>query len=89
MAIYTQLTGAQESTLEYLFNRAKNIKKRMNNDEAVVSESIKQKSLESELAIIQQQINDVLEARDKYEYHVKAACYHLDEAEKIKKEMGF
>lgn len=88
MAIYTELTGEQSSTLEYLFNRAKNIKKRMrNDDDAKVDDSYK--LLENELIGIQKQINDVFAARDEYEFHIKAAAKHLDEAEKLKKEWGF
>ena len=88
MAIYTELTGEQSSTLEYLFNRAKNIKKRMRNDDSIVDESYKQ-LLESELIGIQKQINYVFGAREEYEFHIKAAAKHLDEAEKLKKEWGF
>ena len=87
MAIYTNLTGEQESTLEYLFNRAKNIKKRMKNDEAIVEESYN--ILENELINIQKQINDVFGARDEYEFHIKSAAKHIEEAEKLKKEWGF
>lgn len=87
MAVYTQLTGEQESTIEYLFNRAKNIKKRMKNDDLVVEE--RYEALENELIAIQKQINEVLGARDEYEFHIKAAAKHLDEAEKLKKEYGF
>ena len=87
MATYTNLTGEQESTLEYLFNRAKNIKKRLKNDDSVVIES--QKSLENELIGIQKQINDIFGARDEYEFHIKAAAKHIEEAEKLKKEWGF
>ena len=87
MAIYTNLTGEQESTLEYLFNRAKNIKKRMKNDDMVVEESFE--ALENELIAIQKQINDVLGARDEYEFHIEAAATHLDEAQKLKKKYGF
>lgn len=87
MAIYTELTGEQSSTLEYLFNRAKNIKKRMRNDDAIVDYSYK--LLENELVGIQKQINDVFGAREEYEFHIKAAAQHLDEAEKLKKEWGF
>lgn len=87
MAIYTELTDEQSSTLEYLFNRAKNIKKRMKNDDSVVDESYK--LLENELVGIQKQINDVFGAREEYEFHIKAAAKHLDEAEKLKKEWGF
>lgn len=87
MATYTNLTGEQESTLEYLFNRAKNIKKRLKNDDSVVIES--QRSLENELIGIQKQINDVFGARDEYEFHIKAAAKHIEEAEKLKKEWGF
>lgn len=87
MATYTNLTGEQESTLEYLFNRAKNIRKRLKNDDSVVIES--QKSLENELIGIQKQINDVFGARDEYEFHIKAAAKHIEEAEKLKKEWGF
>lgn len=87
MAIYTELTGEQSSTLEYLFNRAKNIKKRMKNDDSIVDESYK--LLENELIGIQKQINDVFGAREEYEFHIKAAAKHLDEAEKLKKEWGF
>lgn len=87
MATYTNLTGEQESTLEYLFNRAKNIKKRMKNDDSIVIES--QKSLEDELIGIQKQINNVFGARDEYEFHIKTAARHIEEAEKLKKEWGF
>ena len=88
MAIYTELTDEQSSTLEYLFNRAKNIKKRMrNDDDAKVDDSYK--LLENELAGIQKQINGVFGAREEYEFHIKAAAKHLDEAEKLKKEWGF
>lgn len=87
MATYTNLTGEQESTLEYLFNRAKNIKKRMKNDDSIVIES--QKPLEDELIGIQKQINDVFGARDEYEFHIKTAAKHIEEAEKLKKEWGF
>ena len=87
MAIYSNLTGEQESTLEYLFNRAKNIKKRMKNDDAIVEESYI--LLENELISIQKQINDVFSSREEYEFHIKAAAKHLDEAERIKKEWGF
>lgn len=88
MAIYTELTGEQSSTLEYLFNRAKNIKKRMrNDDDAKVDDSYK--LLENELIGIQKQINNVFGAREEYEFHIKAAAQHLDEAEKLKKEWGF
>lgn len=87
MATYTNLTGEQESTLEYLFNRAKNIKKRMKNDDFIVSET--KEVLEYELAGIQKQINEVFGARDEYEFHIKAAAKHIEEAEKLKKEWGF
>lgn len=87
MAIYTDLTGEQESTLEYLFNRAKNIKKRMKNDDSVVEESYR--ALENELIGIQKQINDVFGSREEYEFHIKAAAKHIEEAEKLKKEWGF
>lgn len=87
MAIYTDLTGEQSSTLEYLFNRAKNIKKRMKNDEKISDES--KFMLEQELVGIQKQINNVFGSRDAYEFHIKAAAQHLDEAEKLKKEWGF
>lgn len=87
MATYTNLTGEQESTLEYLFNRAKNIKKRMKNDDFIVSET--KEVLEYELTGIQKQINEVFGARDEYEFHIKAAAKHIEEAEKLKKEWGF
>lgn len=87
MAVYTQLTKEQESTIEYLFNRAKSIKKRMKNDDLVVEESYD--ALKQELLDIQKQINDVIAARDKYEFHIKLAAAHLEEAEKLKKEYGF
>lgn len=87
MATYTNLTGEQESTLEYLFNRAKNIKKRMKNDDFIVIET--KEALEYELTGIQKQINEVFGARDEYEFHIKAAAKHIEEAEKLKKEWGF
>ena len=87
MAVYTNLTGEQESTLEYLFNRAKNVKKRMKNDDTVVEESYR--ALEEELIAIQKQINIVFGARDEYEFHIKAAANHIEEADKLKKEWGF
>ena len=87
MAVYTNLTGEQESTLEYLFNRAKNVKKRMKNDDTVVEESYR--ALEDELIAIQKQINIVFGARDEYEFHIKAAANHIEEADKLKKEWGF
>lgn len=87
MATYTNLTGEQESTLEYLFNRAKNIKKRMKNDDSIVIET--KEVLEYELTGIQKQINEVFGARDEYEFHIKAAAKHIEEAEKLKKEWGF
>ena len=87
MAVYTNLTGAQESTLEYLFNRAKNIKKRMRDGDGLIFES--EKSLTNELEGIQKSINEVFGARDQYEFHIQAASRHIDEAEKLKKEWGF
>ena len=87
MAIYSELTGEQESTLEYLFNRAKNIKKRMKNDDAIVEESYE--ALQHELIDIQHEINKVFKAREDYEFHIKSAASHLKEAEKLKNEWGF
>ena len=84
MATYTELTGAQESTIEYLFNRAKNIKKQIQNDETADTDKLKK-----ELASISIEIDKVYGAREKYYNYIRMAAYAIDKAEKMKKEWGF
>ena len=87
MAIYKNLTNEQLSTIEYLFNRAKNVKRRMKSEDNIVEFS--HDSLEQELLEIQHQINDVYGARDEYEFHIKRAAEHITEAEELSKKWGF
>lgn len=84
MATYSQLTGAQESTIEWLFNRAKNIKKQIQNDEEADI-----KYLESKLAEISKEIDKVYSARDRYDKYIQYATYFIEKAEQEKKEWGF
>ena len=87
MATYTNLTNEQQITLEYLFNRAKNVKKRLKNDDVRLIDD--PEVLKQELCSIQKEINEVLSARDEYEFHIQAASKHIDAAEACKKKWGF
>lgn len=87
MATYTNLTNEQQITLEYLFNRAKSVKKRIKDEDVRLIDD--PDVLKQELLSIQKEINEVLSARDEYEFHIQAAAKHIDAAEACKKKWGF
>lgn len=80
------LTPKQKSTLQYIFNCGKKLKKKLDDCAGGTDEELK---LKEHYDKCKKDFEDVYTARARYNEHIHMADYHITEAEKIKKEWEF
>lgn len=84
MAVLSDLTNEQRSTIEYSLNIYKSVKKRRDNAETATEAEM----LDEYLERIKGDINFAYNAKEIFDSCIRLANYYLTLAEKIQKEMG-
>lgn len=81
-----ELTAKQKSTLQYIFNCGKKLKKKLDSCAGGTDEELK---LRERYNNCLRELERVYTAKARYNNHIHMANYHITEAEKIKKEWEF
>ena len=81
------LTPEQKSTLQFIFNCAKRVKKKLESSEDLTEEE--QSKLKEEYSGYRKEFSEVYSARDTYNHYIELADHYLTLAEHMKEEWGF